>query len=128
MRLGGIVDYQNATRPFVINFTKRFVTLLPGSIPQGDFDILVAHLYNFGEKLDADGGLLTLVELVADVASGYVGLACACRTNYHNFEHLVVLVHFVRKLIINLLVQKQLKILSKSDPLKLIDCRRCIVW
>ena len=99
MRLGGIVDYQNTTRTFVVNFTQRFITLLACSVPKGDFYILVANLYNFREKLDPNGGLLTLVELVANVASGYVGLACARRTNYNDFEHLVVLVHLVRSLL-----------------------------
>ena len=93
LRLGDIIDDQNTAGSFVVDLAEWLVPLLSSGVPEGDFDVLVAHLYDLGEELNAYGGLLALVELVADVTSGDVGLARARRADDDYLEHLVVVVH-----------------------------------
>lgn len=93
MGSGYIIDYEYSAGTFVVDFAQRFVSLLSCSIPEGDFDVLAANLYYFGEKLYSNSCFLTLVELIAYVAGSDIGLACAGWANDDNFEHLVVVVH-----------------------------------
>ncbi len=45
--IGDIVDNNNPWGPFVVNFAERFITLLAGSVPNGDFDVLISDLDDF---------------------------------------------------------------------------------
>ena len=93
MWLCDIVDDEYSTGSLVVDFAERFVSLLSCGVPEGDFDVLVANLHNFGEELYAYGGFLGLIEFVADVSGGDVGFAGSGGADYNNFEHLIVLLH-----------------------------------
>lgn len=93
LRFSDVVDDENSAGAFVVDLAEGLISLLSCGVPEGDFDVLAAHLYDFAEELYSDGGLLGLVELVADVPGGDVGLAGACRADDDNLEHLVVVVH-----------------------------------
>ena len=93
MRLGHIIDYQNSASSFIVNFAEGFIAFLTGCVPESDFNVLVANLDNFGEKLDSYCSLLRLIELIFDVASGNIGLAGSCGSDDDDFEHLVVILH-----------------------------------
>ncbi len=103
MGFGDVVDDEHSARSFVVHLAQRFVALLAGSVPEGDFDFLVAHLHYFGEELNPHRRFLTLVELITDVACADVGLARPCRPNHHYFKHFVVVVGVHFPGIINLL-------------------------
>ena len=93
LRFGGIVDYEDAAGPLVVDLAEGLVAFLACSVPEGHFDVLVPDLHNLGEELYADGGFLAFVELVADVPGGYVGFSRASRADDDYFKHLVVVLH-----------------------------------
>lgn len=95
MGVGDVVDDQHSTCALVVDFTQGFVAFLAGSVPESDFYVLIAHLYDFGEKLYSDGGLLTLVEFVPNVACGDVGFAGSGGADDDDFKHFIVVLHCV---------------------------------
>jgi len=104
--LSYIVDDQHTASSFVVDFAEGFVSFLACSVPEGDFDVLVADLHNFGEELDTHRCFLGFIELIADVSGGDVGFTGTCGADDHDLEHFIVVLHPV----INLLTQS-----SESD-------------
>ena len=94
LRFSHIIDNKYSTCSLIVDFTQGLVSLLASSVPECDFDVLVAHLHNLRQKFHPYRCLLTLVELVANIACGDVGFAGASRANDDYFEHLVVVVHW----------------------------------
>lgn len=93
MWLGDIIDDEDSTGAFVVDFTERFVSFLSCGVPEGDFDVLVSDLDYFGEELYSYCCFLALIEFVSDVSGCDVGFTCAGRTYDHYLEHLVIIVH-----------------------------------
>lgn len=94
LRIGDIIDNEHSRRALVVDLAQRLILLLPGRIPKCDLDILVVRLDNLGQELDTYCSLLSLVELIADVAGGDIGLTRATAADDNNLEHLVIIVHY----------------------------------
>lgn len=93
LRICYIIYNDNTWGSFVVNFAQWFVSLLTSSVPNGDFDVLVTDLDNFGEELYSNSAFLCVIILISDVSGGDVGFASSLTANDNNFEHFVVFVH-----------------------------------
>ena len=78
LRVIDIIDYEHPIGSLEIEFIQGLESLFSGCVPDVDFDFLVVNVQYLGQKLDSNGGLGDLAELVEDVSSSDVGLAGPC--------------------------------------------------
>lgn len=83
---GDVVHKQSPDGAAVVGTGDRPEVLLPGRVPDLQFDVFVAHFYGFCAEFDADCHVVGCAHFVLDELQHHAGFAHACVADYDEFE------------------------------------------